>query len=439
MALRVIGYGLLFTAAAWSLADSWQFAVCVGAAAALVAAVERRSARIESGGAGRSGRSEPERDAVARRISLELSCDRSEAVLESLREGVIVVDGAGEVVMANPAARRALARPLQDPIGRLLWEELDGNMARHAREAWQTLHEEVTDTADVAAVPQIRYPTIACRELFFDLTAVRVMSQGTGQDFGTVFLLVDSTRNHELQQLKDRFLSSVSHELRTPLTNICAYSEILGTLLPGDSVEWPEFVRVINEESVQLSRLVDGMFDFLQLESGEATFRFEELDGGAVLQAIVRPFVEPTGARGIAFEVTERPCSQLVEADRSRLEQICRHLVDNAIKFTPEGGSVQVAFGEVDGGFELRVEDSGPGVPVDDRASVFDKFTQLRDHMTDKPAGAGVGLATCRAIVGRFGGLIWCEDSHLGGAAFVVRLPLAGQPKLNGASAVGAF
>jgi len=435
-----VGYGLLFTAAAWSLTTSWQFAACIGVAAVLAASLERRIVGSErTGASGMTARTESEREAEAQRISLELSFDRSEAVLESLREGVIVVDGAGEVVMANPAARRVLTKPHQDPVGHILWEVLAGDVSRFANEAWHAVLEDVDGESEDGVVSQVRHSSIACRGCYYDLTAVPVMSRYSGQKFGTVFVFVDTTRNHELQQLKDRFLSSVSHELRTPLTSICAYSEILGNLVPCDSKEWPEFVRVINEESVQLSHLVDGMFDFLQLECGEAAFRIEDVDGCEIVQQVLKLSLPEAQARGIALEIIERPCGSRLSVDRERLEQICRHLIGNAIKFTPDGGRVQVTFGAMDNEFEMRIEDSGPGVPPDDRSMVFDKFTQLRDHLTEKPPGAGLGLATCRAIVGKFGGLIWCEDSGLGGAGFVVRLPVSGQPQLTGAGAVGGF
>lgn len=383
----------------------------------------------------RAANLEGQRDAAAQLMSLEMAYERARSVLEALREGVLVVDAGGEIVQANPAARRALLNPAQDPEGRLLWEVLPPEMAMRAREAWQALRHTDTDTPET--LPQIRYSAIPCRDSVFDLTAVEATSSRTGQDFGSVFLLVDSTRSHELQRLKDRFLSSVSHELRTPLTNICAYSEILNTMLPGDSVEWPEFVRVIHEEGLQLSRLVDGMFDFLQLESGEAVFRNEEMDGAIVVRAVLQQFAAAAATRGIALEFVEKAGVPKLTGDRVRIEQVCKHLLDNAIKFTPPGGQVRVTMGCRDEGWELRVEDSGPGVPPTDRQAVFEKFHQLRDHMTDKPSGTGLGLATSRAIIARFGGLIWCEDSPLGGAAFVVMLPSVGQPRLAAAGAAG--
>jgi signal transduction histidine kinase len=289
----------------------------------------------------------------------------------------------------------------------------------------------------------IRYSGIPCFDRVFDMTVVQATSRRTGKDFGTVFLLVDSTRTHELQRIKDRFLSNVSHELRTPLTSICAYSEILGQMMPGESAEWPEFVRIINEEGVELSELVDGMFDFLQLESGEAVFKNEQLDGAQVVAQVVEKRRARAASRGIEIELVASAEAPQLLVDRSRLSQVTRHLLDNAIKFTPDNGRVAVTVSGREEGWELRIEDTGPGVPVDDRQAVFEKFNQLPNQLTEKPSGTGIGLATSRAVVARFGGLIWCEDSPIGGASFVVLLPAAGQPNLAsfaaGTGAGGGF
>src|SRR5690606_13474746 len=129
----------------------------------------------------------------------------------------------------------------------------------------------------------------------------------------------------ELQQLKDRFLSSVSHELRTPLTNICAFAEILGTMLPGESMEWPEFVRVIHDERVQLSRLVDAMFDYLQLEAGEAVLRTQVVAGAATAREVVAAQTAAAGERGVRLR-GPNDVEAALRVDPMRLRQLCAHL-----------------------------------------------------------------------------------------------------------------
>lgn len=387
-----------------------------------------------------AAQTEGQRDAIAQVMSLELAYERSRSVLEALGEGVLVVDELGEVVLANPKARDALVTPATEPAGRVLWEVLAPQLAGRAREAFEAVRQQAEHDEEL---PLIRYSGIPCRDRVFDMTAVQATSRRTGQDFGTVLLLVDSTRTHELQRIKDRFLSNVSHELRTPLTNICAYSEILCNMMPGESMEWPEFVRVINEEGVKLSELVDMMFDFLQLESGEAVFKNEALQGAEVVCEVVRGRQVEASKRDIQLDLTMSDDAPALFVDRERLAQVVRNLIDNAVKFSPDGGRVAVVVSPREDGWELRIEDTGPGVPADDRDAVFEKFHQLPDKLTDKPQGTGIGLATSRAIVARFGGLIWCEDSEMGGASFVVLLPGEGQPQLAsfaaGTGAGGGF
>src|SRR5262245_2882291 len=141
-------------------APAWLAAMVVCALLAVVAverAATRASSRAGAQVALRAARSEGERESVAQVMSLELAYERSQSVLDALREGVLVVDGSGEIVLANPAARRAMQRPAQDPSGLPLWEALQPELAQRARDAWQALHDAPQSDTEL---PQIRYPAI---------------------------------------------------------------------------------------------------------------------------------------------------------------------------------------------------------------------------------------------------------------------------------------
>ena len=363
---------------------------------------------------------EVRRGDAARMLGLELALDRLRSVLESLREGVLVVDGGGEIVLANPEVQRALKDPNAPPIGRIVWDLLPEELAGAARQAMAALDDDERGHA--------RFSSIACGARVFDLTAVRVRSRESAKDFGTVFLLVDVTAAHELSQSKDRFLSGISHELRTPLTNICAYSELLRHMPPGESKEWPEFVRIVHDESIELSRLIDAVFDYTRLESGEVAFRLEAVDVTQLAQQACERARRRATDRGIelACDLSAGPLQTL--ADRERLDFVIAQLLDNALKFTPRGGRVQLAVREAGRSIQVAVEDSGPGVAQEQREQVFEKFSQQNLALTDKPTGAGLGLATCRAILERLGGTIGCRQSALGGAAFVAEVPPMARP-----------
>jgi signal transduction histidine kinase len=407
----MLSVGTAVVAVALAFSSPWPTAVAAGSSAMLALAIERFAQRWRKSKGASKG------------------CERTRSVLDALREAMLVVDADGIVVMANPAARRVLRNADEEAEGQSLWSALGGDLGQHARHAWDALHDR--PRPENGDLREVRRSGIPWRGGTYDLCAAEVISPRTGEDFGTLFLLVDSTRTHELQRLKDQFLSSVSHELRTPLTNICAYSEILRSMPTAESEEWPEFVRVVHEEGVKLSALVDEMFDCLRLESGEAQFDCLDVDAAQVTREVVGEFEALAALRSIALGYEGDPDKLTVTADRDRLAQVVRNLVENAVKFTPDGGAVRVTTGRCEDGWEVRVDDSGPGVPEAHRSAVFEKFSQLSDHLTAKSPGAGLGLASSRAIVARFGGLIWCEESPLGGACFGVRLPQAGHAPLT--------
>jgi len=363
---------------------------------------------------------EQRRGDAARILGLELAVDRLRSVLEALREGVVVVDGAATVVLANPEARQELRDPASSPIGKQLWDVLAPELAASARQAFVALDDE-----RLGNDRPVRLPAITFGRRIIDLTAVRVQSRESGQDFGTVFLFVDATRSHELAHLKDRFLSGISHELRTPLTNICAYAEILRHLMPGEASEWPEFVRIVHEEALQLSRVVDTVFDFAQLESGEAVFDVVACEPSSLVDAACQRARNRAVAAGLDLRCEVADGLPHVAADPVRFGHALDHLIDNALKFTPPGGRVAVRAAADPAGVSIRVDDSGPGIAAGERASVFEKFHQLGNHLTCEVAGPGLGLATTKAIVARLGGTIRCELSDLGGAAFIAVLPAA--------------
>ncbi|GAB4146265.1 MAG: hypothetical protein Fur0037_14300 [Planctomycetota bacterium] len=395
--------------------------LAAGAAACLLLAAGARRMECDARLALRSGRAEIRRDSDARLLALELAYDRVRSVLESLGEGVIVVDEVGEVVLTNPASSVALRCEIPSLDPPLLEDVLAEEMREPARRALAALR-----SGEGGEKPRVyRVSSVSCGDRVFDLTAVPVESPRSGQRFGTVLLLVDVTRMHEVGRLKDKFLSSISHELRTPLTNICAYAEILRLMMPGEDAEWPEFVRVIHEEGLHLSSIVDSVFDFLMLENGDAVFHEERILPAITVRHVVTEESHHALAAGVRLESRiDSDCPEIL-ADTGRFAQVCRNLIDNAIKFTPEGGLVRVTAKASGDHICLRVDDSGPGVPEEHRQSVFQKFYQVQNHLTEKPPGPGLGLATCQVIVQHFGGAIWCEESELGGAAFIVRLPAA--------------
>jgi signal transduction histidine kinase len=356
------------------------------------------------------------RQSVANLLSVEAAFDRVHAVLQSLREGVVVVEPNGRIVLANRNARRLLDLGDRRVEAELLVELLDGELRAAIAGA--------VERVDGQKVGELHTADVKHGERILDLTVVQVQSNRPDQDFGKVVVLADVTRNHELNRLKDDLLSSISHELRTPLTNMCSSSEILTTLTAHDETEWREFAQILNHESRRLKSLVDDVMEYSQLQTKRTDWHIERADLAALARTAVDVMRPAAENKKLRLELVA-PASAPALVDPQRVHEALCRLLDNAVKFTPEFGAVQVDVCTHDGLIEIGVADSGPGVPAADRQRVFERFSQVGDVMTDKPTGAGLGLSIVQRIVDAMGGTVWCEESTLGGAVFRMVLPQA--------------
>ena len=346
-------------------------------------------------------------------MSVEVAFDRVHSVLQSLHEGVIVVDREDRVVLANRTARQQLGGGTAME-GRQLGQFVDRDLDAALRTAFARLDAtgaEETHVSDVARDGRI-----------YDLTVVRVQSTRPDHDFGKVVVLVDTTRNHEISQLKDDLLSSISHELRTPLTNMCSSSEILAQMATPEDSDLREFAQMLNQESHRLKSLVDDVLQYNQLETGRLHLSQEQVDLVPIVRSACQAMEPRLQQERLQLEVHSGESAK-AQADPRRVAEVLLRLLDNAITFTPAGGRIRVEIQDHEGIAELVVADSGPGIALEDRQRVFERFTQIGNLMTEKPKGAGLGLAICQRLVDAMQGNIWCDDSPLGGAAIHFVLP----------------
>jgi two-component system, NarL family, sensor histidine kinase BarA len=262
-------------------------------------------------------------------------------------------------------------------------------------------------------------------------------------------------RLKELDRLKSNFLATVSHELRTPLTSIIGYSEMLVEGIAGAlDGEQKEFVQTIHEKGEQLLSLIMGLLDLSKLESGTMTVRTRPTDLRKVLEAVESTLAPTAQKKSVGLELDVAPDVPELRADSERLRQVFLNLGENAVKFTPKGGTVTFRVrmvDENDGGepdvtgvsvsgfallapararIEVRVIDTGIGIPQRERGRVFDPFYQVDSSSTREYGGTGLGLSIAKRLVDAHGGKISIEDNEPKGTTFVVVLPL-------GASAPG--
>lgn len=352
---------------------------------------------------------------VANLMQAEAAFDRVHAVLQSLREGVVVVDTNGRVVLMNRNARRMLGLGDRRAEAEPLLQLCSGPLGAAMQDGLSRLADGRVADARIADVPHGKQ--------FFDVSVVQVQSNRPGQDYGKVLVLADVTQRHEVDRLKDDLLSSISHELRTPLTNMVTGTEILTTMTPTSESEWRGFAEMLATESKRLEKLVEDVVLFGQLSNGRAEWRPETIDLRDIAGQAIRTLEGAASEKGQHIEV-EGSIDATTQADPRRLRSALCRVLDNAVKFAPHGGRIRVSFARANGHAEIRVDDNGPGVEEKDRQRVFERFEQVGDVLTDKPKGAGLGLAIVRCIVALAGGSVRCEGSNLGGARFVVSLPV---------------
>ncbi|AKT37363.1 sensor histidine kinase [Chondromyces crocatus] len=250
-------------------------------------------------------------------------------------------------------------------------------------------------------------------------------------------------RLQELDRLKSSFLATVSHELRTPLTSIMGYSEMLAEGIGGPlNVEQREFVQTIRTKSDQLLGLIMSLLDLSKLESGTLAIRRADVTIHEVLSEAASTIAPTAGKKGVELRVTCEPDLPAILGDGDRLRQVFINLLENAVKFTEPGGRVTLnARGLVEdpdelpglilvaplrSEIEIRVADTGIGIPESQRMKVFDPFYQIDQSSTREHGGTGLGLSIVKRLIEAHRGSIRIEENHPRGAVFVVTLPTAG-------------
>jgi len=246
-------------------------------------------------------------------------------------------------------------------------------------------------------------------------------------------------RLKEADRLKSSFLGTVSHELRTPLSSIIGYSEMLAEgLVGGLNPEQTQFVRTIIEKGNTLLKLISSILDMSQIEAGKVRLAFEWVDIQELVQSALTSVMPQAQRKGLQLDVRMLGTVQeRVVGDREKLRQVVVNLLANAVKFTPAGGRVEVRLSEVRpqvelgvDGYRIEVEDTGLGIPEDQRERIFQSFYQVDDSPTREYGGAGLGLAIVKSYVEGHGGRVTLTSEVGRGSCFRVVLPV--EPPLSG-------
>jgi PAS domain S-box-containing protein len=344
--------------------------------------------------------------------------EKSEAIIASIADGIVVVDPDGRVEMWNRAASAMTGVPSRSALRRTLRDVVRGELGDRDDLAYAAL--QAAATSEAAAEVHLSRGE---REIWLSVRAAQLRDPLEVR-VGTVYALRDVSADRQLDQLKSDFVATVSHELRTPLTSIYGFAE---TLLRSD-VSFPDedrrtFLGYIASESERLTRLVDGLLSVTRLEAGGVELDLADVDVSEVLREIViRQSERARDTHQVDLNVPAEPL--VAAADRDKLRQIVLNLVDNAIKYSPSGGTVTVTGRRQLDTVEIRVRDEGIGISAADQRNLFRKFFRADARMTRGIRGIGLGLYLTRGFVTAMGGRIRVESEAGTGSTFIVELPL---------------
>ncbi|MDX6486613.1 MAG: hypothetical protein QOF43_1766 [Gaiellaceae bacterium] len=332
-------------------------------------------------------------------------------VLATIGDGVLLADGGGRVRLWNPAAERITGLAEKEMLGRRVADVVPG---------WELIESRLPVSRAGEAVRAESIPLdLGSRELWLSVSAV-------GYEDGTVYAFRDLTEERALETMRQDFVATVSHELRTPLAAI--YGAAL--TLRRDDVQIEADLReklleVITEESDRLADIVNDLLLASQLDSGTLQADIKRCDAREIAQ------LEVDAARThlpenveIALEVPDD--LPTVSADAGQLRQVISNLIENAIKYSPDGGTVSVALAPQDRHVRFSIADCGLGIPESEQRRIFEKFFRLDPDMTRGIGGTGLGLYICRELVRRVDGRIWVESDGRSGSTFHVEIPQEG-------------
>ncbi len=235
----------------------------------------------------------------------------------------------------------------------------------------------------------------------------------------------DKSRQLELaSQHKSEFLANMSHELRTPLNAIIGFSEVLAEGMFGEINEkQTEYLRDILESGQHLLSLINDILDLSKIEAGRMELEPTDFDLPSAIENALILVRERASRRGITLQRSVDNRLGMIGADERKIKQVLLNLLSNALKFTPEGGRIDVWAGIVDGMAEISVTDTGVGIAPEDQEAVFEEFRQV-GGAEKKAEGTGLGLALCRKFVELHGGRIWVKSQIGVGSTFAFTLPV---------------
>ncbi len=349
----------------------------------------------------------------SRIVEVEQEGAKLRTVLSSMFEGIMVTDEKGQILLVNPSMRKWLSLE-SDPVGKKPIEVIRYITVQEVVDKIIENKQEVLSNEIRISLPE---------EKVLQINGAPILRDGKLE--GVVLVFHDITRLKLLERIRQDFVANVSHELRTPIASIKGYSE---TLLEGavdDKSVAKDFLRVIYQESERLASLIDDLLDLSKIESGRMEMEFAPCELHPIVAACVEALRKKAEEKGVKVLIAFGDEIPKVMADERRLSQVLLNLIDNAIKYTPEGGSVTISASQKDMCVQVDVSDTGIGIPEKDLPRIFERFYRVDKARSRELGGTGLGLAIVKHIVLAHGGDVWVKSRLGSGSVFSFTIPKA--------------
>jgi two-component system phosphate regulon sensor histidine kinase PhoR len=342
---------------------------------------------------------------------------RTEAILSAMEDGILAVGHEGRLLVANGAVCQMLG--LEAPIGRhhseVILDEPIQDVLTSALEDGERLAEEVW-------IPRL--------SRVFAVTAVPLLESAQARP-GAVLTFRDVTRRVDLERMRRDFVANASHELRTPLTSVRGFVEALEDGAAEDPTRSRRFLGKIRVHADRMAALVEDLLELHRVESGDRAPRFETITPAEIVEDLATSFSSQAARQRITLEHDDRG-APAVPADPDRLRRALEALVDNAIKYTPAGGRVEIRSGPAPfGGARFEVIDNGPGIAPEHIPRVFERFYRVDKARSRELGGTGLGLSIVKHLVESIGAKVDLRSVVDEGSCFRITVPAGGQTAVS--------
>ena len=345
--------------------------------------------------------------------NLEQESKRLHSILSYMTDGVLATNRRGQITMINDMAKKQLGVPKEDVLNKSILELLKIEDEYELRDLITQIPELTIDSQDVNG----EYLSLRVR--------FALIRRESGFISGLVAVLHDTTEQEKEERERRLFVSNVSHELRTPLTSVKSYLDALDEGALYDPVA-PDFIKVSLDETNRMMRMVTDLLHLSRIDNATTQLDVELINFTAFITFILNRFDKMRSQdEEKKYElVRDYPINSVwIEIDTDKMTQVIDNILNNAIKYSPDGGKITVSMKTTDDQMILSISDQGLGIPKQDLPRIFDRFYRVDRARSRAQGGTGLGLAIAKEIIKQHNGFIWAKSEYGKGSTFTIVLP----------------